>query len=404
MDKNNFSQKLAELTALAAVSENKLQMTQVLDAFAKEQVTPEEMESVYAKLEKKGIQILTEGEEGDLADESLLLDDGDDSDDSVSSIIGDKYRWSHNDSLDDGDNDEFTSSSADDEEGKNATQEQLLEGVASTDPIREYLKEIGSIPLLTQEQEQDLAKRKSEGDAEAGKKLVEANLRLVVSIAKRYTGRGMSFLDLVQEGNIGLMKAVEKFDYTKGYRLSTYATWWVKQSVTRALADQSRTIRLPVHMVEAVNRIRKAQRALAVKLGREPSNEEIGKEVGMSEKRVTELMQSSGDTVSLETPVGDEDDSNLGDFVADDSNASTEEKAESVFLREEIEQMLQGLNPREREVIILRFGLESGHPLTLEEVGKRFKVTRERIRQIETAALRKLRNPSRSKKIRDFLP
>lgn len=404
MDKNNFSQKLAELTALAAVSENKLQMTQVLDAFAKEQVTPEEMESVYAKLEKKGIQILTEGEEGDLADESLLLDDGDDSDDSVSSIIGDKYRWSHNDSLDDGDNDEFTSSSADDEEGKNATQEQLLEGVASTDPIREYLKEIGSIPLLTQEQEQDLAKCKSEGDAEAGKKLVEANLRLVVSIAKRYTGRGMSFLDLVQEGNIGLMKAVEKFDYTKGYRLSTYATWWVKQSVTRALADQSRTIRLPVHMVEAVNRIRKAQRALAVKLGREPSNEEIGKEVGMSEKRVTELMQSSGDTVSLETPVGDEDGSNLGDFVADDSNASTEEKAESVFLREEIEQMLQGLNPREREVIILRFGLESGHPLTLEEVGKRFKVTRERIRQIETAALRKLRNPSRSKKIRDFLP
>ena len=404
MDKNNFSQKLAELTALAAASENKLQMTQVLDAFAKEQVTPEEMESVYAKLEKKGIQILTEGEEGDLADESLLLDDGDDSDDSVSSIIGDKYRWSHKDSLDDGDNDEFTSSSADDEEGKNATQEQLLEGVASTDPIREYLKEIGSIPLLTQEQEQDLAKRKSEGDAEAGKKLVEANLRLVVSIAKRYTGRGMSFLDLVQEGNIGLMKAVEKFDYTKGYRLSTYATWWVKQSVTRALADQSRTIRLPVHMVEAVNRIRKAQRALAVKLGREPSNEEIGKEVGMSEKRVTELMQSSGDTVSLETPVGDEDGSNLGDFVADDSNASTEEKAESVFLREEIEQMLQGLNPREREVIILRFGLESGHPLTLEEVGKRFKVTRERIRQIETAALRKLRNPSRSKKIRDFLP
>lgn len=403
MDKNNFSQKLAELTALAAVSENKLQMTQVLDAFAKEQVTPEEMESVYAKLEKKGIQILTEEEEG-ATDDSLLLDDADDNDESVSSIIGDKYRWSHNDSLDDGDNDDFTPSSAEEEEETTATSEQLLEGVASTDPIREYLKEIGSIPLLTQEQEQDLAKRKSEGDAEAGRKLVEANLRLVVSIAKRYTGRGMSFLDLVQEGNIGLMKAVEKFDYTKGYRLSTYATWWVKQSVTRALADQSRTIRLPVHMVEAVNRIRKAQRALAVKLGREPSNEEIGKEVGMSEKRVTELMQSSGDTVSLETPVGDEDGSNLGDFVADDSNASTEEKAESVFLREEIDQMLQGLNPREREVIILRFGLESGHPMTLEEVGKRFKVTRERIRQIETAALRKLRNPSRSKKIRDFLP
>ena len=286
MDKNNFSQKLAELTALAAASENKLQMTQVLDAFAKEQVTPEEMEAVYAKLEKKGIQILTEEEEG-ATDDSLLLDDADDNDESVSSIIGDKYRWSHNDSLDDGDNDDFTPSSAEEEEETTATSEQLLEGVASTDPIREYLKEIGSIPLLTQEQEQDLAKRKSEGDAEAGRKLVEANLRLVVSIAKRYTGRGMSFLDLVQEGNIGLMKAVEKFDYTKGYRLSTYATWWVKQSVTRALADQSRTIRLPVHMVEAVNRIRKAQRALAVKLGREPSNEEIGKDVGMSEKRVT---------------------------------------------------------------------------------------------------------------------
>ena len=278
------------------------------------------------------------------------------------------------------------------------------EGVSIEDPVRMYLKEIGKVPLLSAEEEIDLAKRMADGDEEAKKRLAEANLRLVVSIAKRYTGRGMSFLDLVQEGNLGLIKGVEKFDYTKGYRLSTYATWWVKQSVTRALADQSRTIRLPVHMVEAVNRIRKAQRALAVKLGREPSNEEIGKEVGMSEKRVTELMQSSGDTVSLETPVGDEDGSNLGDFVADDSNASTEEKAESVFLREEIEQMLQGLNPREREVIILRFGLESGHPLTLEEVGKRFKVTRERIRQIETAALRKLRNPSRSKKIRDFLP
>ena len=279
----------------------------------------------------------------------------------------------------------------------------LLEGIGTEDPVRMYLKEIGTVPLLSAEEELRLAKRKAEGDVSAKERLIEANLRLVVSIAKRYTGRGMSFLDLVQEGNIGLMKAVEKFDYTKGYRLSTYATWWVKQSVTRALADQSRTIRLPVHMVEAVNRVRRAQRMLAVRLGREPSNEEIGKEIGMSEKRVTELMQSSGDTVSLETPVGDEDGSNLGDFVADDSNASTEEKAESVFLREEIEQMLQGLNPREREVIILRFGLESGHPLTLEEVGKRFKVTRERIRQIEAKALRKLRNPVRSKRIRDFL-
>ena len=403
MDKTKLMKKLDELTALAAAHDKRLEMTQVLDCFADEAVTPEEMEDVYARLEKRGVQILAEEGTDTSEDEGLLLEeDGDDSEDTVSELINSKYRWNREDS--ETDDEDFSPSADNDEEDEENSHEQLLEGVASTDPIREYLKEIGSIPLLTQEQEQELAKRKALGDLHAGQKLVEANLRLVVSIAKRYTGRGMSFLDLVQEGNIGLMKAVEKFDYTKGYRLSTYATWWVKQSVTRALADQSRTIRLPVHMVEAVNRVRRAQRMLAVRLGRDPSNEEIGKEIGMSEKRVTELMQSSGDTVSLETPVGDEDGSNLGDFVADDANASTEEKAESVFLREEIDQMLQGLNPREREVIILRFGLESGHPMTLEEVGKRFKVTRERIRQIETAALRKLRNPSRSRKIRDFLP
>ena len=403
MDKTKLMKKLDELTALAAAHDKRLEMTQVLDCFADEAVTPEEMEDVYARLEKRGVQILAEEGTDTSEDEGLLLEeDGDDSEDTVSELINSKYRWNREDS--ETDDEDFSPSADNDEEDEENSHEQLLEGVASTDPIREYLKEIGSIPLLTQEQEQELAKRKALGDLHAGQKLVEANLRLVVSIAKRYTGRGMSFLDLVQEGNIGLMKAVEKFDYTKGYRLSTYATWWVKQSVTRALADQSRTIRLPVHMVEAVNRVRRAQRMLAVRLGREPSNEEIGKEIGMSEKRVTELMQSSGDTVSLETPVGDEDGSNLGDFVADDANASTEEKAESVFLREEIDQMLQGLNPREQEVIILRFGLESGHPMTLEEVGKRFKVTRERIRQIETAALRKLRNPSRSRKIRDFLP
>ena len=388
--------------AQAETNGGRLEMTQVLDCFAQDAVTPEEMEEVYARLEKRGIQVLSDEGAETPGDEGLLLEDEDDSDEAVSDLIGSRYRWNRDSSEDE--DEDFSPSSDEGEDEENALHEQLLEGVASTDPIREYLKEIGSIPLLTQEQEQELAKRKAEGDTLAGQKLVEANLRLVVSIAKRYTGRGMSFLDLVQEGNIGLMKAVEKFDYAKGYRLSTYATWWVKQSVTRALADQSRTIRLPVHMVEAVNRVRRAQRALAVRLGREPSNEEIGKEVGMSEKRVTELMQSSGDTVSLETPVGDEDGSNPGDFVADDANASTEEKAESVFLREEIDQMLQGLNPREREVIVLRFGLETGHPMTLEEVGKRFKVTRERIRQIETAALRKLRNPSRSRKIRDFLP
>ena len=377
MEKDDFLDKLKRLVEVAKTKHNALDITEINDFFKGENLSPEKMEQIYSFLEEKNIDVVPVIDDAALADDSLLLDDDDvDMDDSFMK-----------------DSEDIELDAVD-----------LLEGIGTEDPVRMYLKEIGTVPLLTTEEELTLAKRKAEGDEYAKERLIEANLRLVVSIAKRYTGRGMSFLDLVQEGNLGLIKGVEKFDYTKGYRLSTYATWWVKQSVTRALADQSRTIRLPVHMVEAVNRIRKAQRALAVKLGREPSNEEIGKEVGMSEKRVTELMQSSGDTVSLETPVGDEDGSNLGDFVADDSNASTEEKAESVFLREEIEQMLQGLNPREREVIILRFGLESGHPLTLEEVGKRFKVTRERIRQIETAALRKLRNPSRSKKIRDFLP
>ena len=365
MDEAVFLQILNSLLEKAKKKKNELDYGDINDAFKGFEFDEEKMEEVYEFLEAKNIDIINIPEAQDDDDEFL------------------DHQEEEVELLDDVD---------------------ALEGVSLEDPVRMYLKEIGSVKLLSPEEEVELSKRAEAGDQKAKDRIIEANLRLVVSIAKRYTGRGMSFLDLVQEGNIGLMKAVEKFDYTKGYRLSTYATWWVKQSVTRALADQSRTIRLPVHMVEAVNRIRKAQRALAVKLGREPSNEEIGKEVGMSEKRVTELMQSSGDTVSLETPVGDEDGSNLGDFVADDSNASTEEKAESVFLREEIEQMLQGLNPREREVIILRFGLESGHPLTLEEVGKRFKVTRERIRQIETAALRKLRNPSRSKKIRDFLP
>ena len=403
MDKNNFSQKLAELTALAAVSENKLQMTQVLDAFAKEQVTPEEMESVYAKLEKKGIQILTEGEEGDLADESLLLDDGDDSDDSVSSIIGDKYRWSHNDSLDDGDNDEFTSSSADDEEGKNATQEQLLEGVASTDPIREYLKEIGSIPLLTQEQEQDLAKRKSEGDAEAGKKLVEANLRLVVSIAKRYVGRGMLFLDLIQEGNLGLIKAVEKFDYRKGYKFSTYATWWIRQAITRAIADQARTIRIPVHMVETINKLIRVSRQLLQELGREPTPEEIAEEMKMPVERVREILKISQEPVSLETPIGEEEDSHLGDFIKDDNVPVPADAATFTLLKEQLEEVLGTLTEREQKVLTLRFGLEDGRARTLEEVGKEFNVTRERIRQIEAKALRKLRHPSRSRKLKDYL-
>ena len=406
MDKMELSKRLEQLVGEAAAQEGRLEMTQVLDHFRDVQMTPEEMEDVYLKLERKGVHIQAPEEpEEELPEGDFLLDD--DAELEQPSLVKEEFRGGRehldpDEMLDGGSM--VSGGDEEEEEYDGYGQERLLEGVSTADPIREYLKEIGSIALLTPEEESDLARRKSEGDVEAGRKLVEANLRLVVSIAKRYTGRGMSFLDLVQEGNLGLMKAVEKFDYAKGYRLSTYATWWVKQSITRSLADQSRTIRLPVHMVEAVNKIRRAQRSLSVKLGREPSMEEVAEEVNMSGKRVAELIQASGDTVSLETPVGDEEGSNLGDFVADDANASTEDKAESFLLREEIDSMLQGLNPREREVIILRFGLETGHPLTLEEVGKRFNVTRERIRQIETAALRKLRNPSKSKKIRDFLP
>ena len=406
MDKMELSKRLEQLVGEAAAQEGRLEMTQVLDHFRDVQMTPEEMEDVYLKLERKGVHIQAPEEpEEELPEGDFLLDD--DAELDQPSLAKEEFRWGRDrldpDEMLDGGS-MVSGGDEEEEEYDGYGQERLLEGVSTADPIREYLKEIGSIALLTPEEESDLARRKSEGDVEAGRKLVEANLRLVVSIAKRYVGRGMQFLDLIQEGNLGLIKAVEKFDYTKGYKFSTYATWWVKQSITRSLADQSRTIRLPVHMVEAVNKIRRAQRSLSVKLGREPSMEEVAEEVNMSGKRVAELIQASGDTVSLETPVGDEEGSNLGDFVADDANASTEDKAESFLLREEIDSMLQGLNPREREVIILRFGLETGHPLTLEEVGKRFNVTRERIRQIETAALRKLRNPSKSKKIRDFLP
>lgn len=403
MDKIEMAEKVEQLVKMAGSSENCLEMTKVLDACSGCQVTPEDLEDIYRILELRGIRIQVPEEEQDLTASGLLIDE-----DAAMEQVGlarEDFKWRfREDDSDDMDSMADSGDGIEEEDGEEYQPSALLDGVATADPIREYLKEIGSIPLLTPGEEQELARLKSEGDAEAGRRLVETNLRLVVSIAKRYTGRGMSFLDLVQEGNLGLMKAVEKFDYSKGYRLSTYATWWVKQSITRSLADQSRTIRLPVHMVEAVNKVRRAQRLLSVRLGREPSIGEVAREVGVPEKRVTELIQASGDTVSLETPVGDEEGSNLGDFVADDANASTEEMAESFLLREEIDIMLRGLSPREREVIILRFGLENGHPMTLEEVGRRFQVTRERIRQIETAALRKLRNPSKSRKIRDFLP
>ena len=270
-------------------------------------------------------------------------------------------------------------------------------------PVRMYLKEIGRISLLSSEEEQDLSLKVADGDEFARNRLAEANLRLVVSIAKRYVGRGLLFLDLIQEGNIGLMKAVEKFDYEKGFKFSTYATWWIRQAITRALADQARTIRVPVHMVETINKMARIQRQMTLELNREPSDEEIAKKMGISVDRVREVMKISQDPVSLETPIGEEDDSHLGDFIKDESSLSPEEYATNEILKEEIKSVLSTLQPREQQVLELRFGLIDGTSYTLEEVGKRFNVTRERIRQIEAKALRKLRHPSRAKKLKDFM-
>ena len=271
------------------------------------------------------------------------------------------------------------------------------------DPVRMYLKEIGKIKLLTPEEELETAKRMAEGDEEARKRMSEANLRLVVSIAKRYVGRGMQLLDLIQEGNLGLMKAVEKFDYTKGYKFSTYATWWIRQSITRAIADQARTIRIPVHMVETINRVLRTSHSMVQTLGREPTTEEVAKELHMDVPKVEEIMKIAQEPVSLETPVGEEEDSHLGDFIQDDDASQPSEEASYTLLREQLEDVLATLTPREQQVLRMRFGLQDGKPHTLEEVGKEFDVTRERIRQIESKALRKLRHPSRSKKLRDFL-
>ena len=281
------------------------------------------------------------------------------------------------------------------------------DGVSSDDPVRLYLKEIGKYPLLTTEEEIALAKQIAEGtpeeQAEAKKKLSEANLRLVVSIAKRYVGRGMQFLDLIQEGNLGLIKAAEKFDYTKGYKFSTYATWWVRQAITRAIADQARTIRIPVHMVETINKLVRIQRQLLQELGREPTPEEIGEEMGLTAERVREIQKISQEPVSLETPIGEEEDSQLGDFIEDDAAVVPPDAASFSMLQEQLAKVLEGLAERERKVISLRFGLEDGHPRTLEEVGREFGVTRERIRQIESKTLAKLRHPSRSSKLKDYL-
>ena len=277
------------------------------------------------------------------------------------------------------------------------------EGISIDDPVRMYLKEIGKVPLLTADEEIELAKRMEEGDEDAKHRLCEANLRLVVSIAKRYVGRGMLFLDLIQEGNLGLIKAVEKFDYRKGYKFSTYATWWIRQAITRAIADQARTIRIPVHMVETINKLVRIQRQLLQELGREPTPEEIGEQMGLSAERVREIQKISQEPVSLETPIGEEEDSQLGDFIEDDAAVVPPDAASFSMLQEQLTKVLDGLAERERKVISLRFGLEDGHPRTLEEVGREFGVTRERIRQIESKTLAKLRHPSRSSKLKDYL-
>ncbi len=374
VEKNIFLEKLGKLVEVAKGKHNALDVTEINNFFTGDELSTEQMEQIYSYLEKRGIDVIPVIDESVLAEPLLLDDDLDDS---------------------------FMKDS--EEEDIDLEAIDLLEGIGTEDPVRMYLKEIGTVPLLNADEELELAKRKADGDERAKDRLIEANLRLVVSIAKRYTGRGMSFLDLVQEGNLGLIKGVEKFDYTKGYKLSTYATWWIRQSVTRALADQARTIRVPVHMVETINKMSKMQRKLTLELGYEPSVAELAQALEMSEEKVMEIMQIAREPASLETPIGEEDDSNLGDFVADSNVLTPEGNVESVMLKEHIDALLGDLKERERQVIVLRFGLEDGHPRTLEEVGKAFNVTRERIRQIEAKALRKLRNPVRSKRIRDFL-
>ncbi len=373
MEKDKFLQNLQKLVDLGKSKKNTLDMNDINDMFAGVELTVEDFENIYQYLENKGIDVLRVMDDDVSLDDVLLLEPDDDF------VPGESEEDIDLEAID------------------------LLEGIGTEDPVRMYLKEIGTVPLLSADEEVRLAKRKADGDQAAKERLIEANLRLVVSIAKRYTGRGMSFLDLVQEGNLGLIKGVEKFDYTKGYKLSTYATWWIRQSVTRALADQARTIRVPVHMVETINKMSKMQRKLTLELGYEPSVTELALALEMSEDKVMEIMQIAREPASLETPIGEEDDSNLGDFVADSNAVTPEGNVESVMLREHIDTLLQDLKDREKQVIVLRFGLEDGHPRTLEEVGKEFNVTRERIRQIEAKALRKLRNPVRSKRIRDFL-
>lgn len=336
---------------------------EIEDAFERVDITPEQIEKVYEALEKLGIEIVADNIEEEFEDIPFI-------------------------------------ESEEEEEEINIT---IPEGISIDDPVRMYLKEIGKVPLLSSDEEIELAKRMEQGDEEAKKRLAEANLRLVVSIAKRYVGRGMLFLDLIQEGNLGLIKAVEKFDFRKGFKFSTYATWWIRQAITRAIADQARTIRIPVHMVETINKLIRVSRQLLQELGRDPSPEEIAREMVMSEDKVRDIMKISQEPVSLETPIGEEEDSHLGDFIPDEDAPAPAESAAFTLLKEQLIDVLDTLTPREEKVLRLRFGLDDGRARTLEEVGREFNVTRERIRQIEAKALRKLRHPSRSKKLKDFL-
>ncbi len=363
-----FEERLAQLKGFAKKKKNVLEPSEIADFFSEYELTEDNFDRIYEFLEQNGIDLLriVEEEEEDVPDDEIDLSEEEEVD--VENI-----------------------------------DLSVPDGVSIEDPVRMYLKEIGKVPLLTAEEEIDLAKRMEKGDEVAKKRLAEANLRLVVSIAKRYVGRGMLFLDLIQEGNLGLIKAVEKFDYTKGYKFSTYATWWIRQAITRAIADQARTIRIPVHMVETINKLIRVSRQLLQELGREPTPEEIAAEMNLPVERVREILKISQEPVSLETPIGEEEDSHLGDFIQDDNVPVPAEAAAFTLLKEQLVEVLETLTDREQKVLRLRFGLDDGRARTLEEVGKEFNVTRERIRQIEAKALRKLRHPSRSKKLRDYL-
>lgn len=381
-----FYEILEDLKAKGEDNANILSQSQVNSHESISQLEDEELEDLSDMLLDTGIEII---EDPDIEIEEI--DDSDDEEDDQD--------------VDDMDDEELSAEAEAEEEAERERLKQNAASVAANvdDPVKMYLKEIGKVELLTAEEEVALAKRIEAGDVQAKRELASANLRLVVSIAKKYVGRGLSFLDLIQEGNMGLMKAVDKFDYTKGFKFSTYGTWWIRQAITRAIADQARTIRIPVHMVETINKLVRIQRQLVQELGRDPTNLEIAQEMEISEEKVREVKKIAQDPVSLETPIGEEEDSQLGDFIEDETVIAPEEAADFTMLRDELSKILDGLSDREKKVLQLRFGLDDGMPRTLEEVGKEFDVTRERIRQIEAKALRKLKHPSRSQKLKDFL-